>query len=30
MENVQDKKKEVQFKGALKNLPAKCMTHLND
>lgn len=29
MENVQEKKK-VQFKGALKNLPAKCMTHLND
>lgn len=24
------KKKKVQFKGALKNLPAKCMTHLND
>lgn len=23
-------KKKVQFKGALKNLPAKCMTHLND
>lgn len=30
MENVQEKTKKVQFKGALKNLPAKCMTHLND